>query len=68
MREEVASCGFLAVTVAGLVLLFSDLVAFSHGLDFSFGDIKKRMRLTDSTRQINQMIRIRIERVALQPA
>jgi hypothetical protein len=44
MREEVASCGFLAVTVAGLVLLFSDLVALSHGLDFSFGDIKKRMQ------------------------
>jgi hypothetical protein len=36
--------------------------------DFSFGDIKKRMRVTDSTRQINQMIRIRLERVALQPA
>jgi hypothetical protein len=29
MREEVASYSFLAVTVAGLVLLFSGLVAFA---------------------------------------
>jgi hypothetical protein len=31
MREEVASYGFLAVTVAGLVLLFTGLVAFAFG-------------------------------------
>jgi hypothetical protein len=29
MREEFASTTFLAVTVAGLVLLFSGLVAFA---------------------------------------
>jgi hypothetical protein len=31
MREEIASYGFLTVTVAGLVLLFSGLVAFAFG-------------------------------------
>lgn len=36
--------------------------------DFSFGDIKKQMRVVDSTRQINQMIRTRLERAALQTA
>jgi hypothetical protein len=36
--------------------------------DFSFGDIKHRMRVVDSTRQINQMIRTRLERVALMEA
>jgi hypothetical protein len=33
--------------------------------DFSFAEIKARMRVTDSTRQINQMIKTRLERVAL---
>jgi STAS-like domain of unknown function (DUF4325) len=32
---------------------------------FSFGDIKAHMRVTDSTRQINQMIKMRLERAAL---
>jgi hypothetical protein len=32
---------------------------------FSFGDIKKLMRVTNSTRQINQMIKTRLERAAL---
>jgi uncharacterized protein DUF4325 len=36
--------------------------------DFSFWDIKSRMRVTDSTRQINQMIKARLERTALQAA
>lgn len=36
--------------------------------DFSFNDIKKQMRVIDSTRQINQMIRTRLERSALQAA
>ena len=31
MREEVASYSFLAVTVAGLVPLFTGLVAFAFG-------------------------------------
>jgi hypothetical protein len=33
--------------------------------DFSFRDIKSRMRVMDSTRQINQMIKMRLERAAL---
>jgi STAS-like domain of unknown function (DUF4325) len=33
--------------------------------DFSLGDIKGLMRVTDSTRQINQMIKTRLERAAL---
>jgi hypothetical protein len=33
--------------------------------EYSFGDIKSRMRVTDSTRQINQMIKMRLERAAL---
>jgi STAS-like domain of unknown function (DUF4325) len=32
---------------------------------FSFSDIKRRMRVTDSTRQINRMIKTRLERAAL---
>jgi STAS-like domain of unknown function (DUF4325) len=36
--------------------------------DFSFADIKQLMRVTESTRQINQMIRTRLERTALQAA
>lgn len=36
--------------------------------DFSLGDLKKRIRVVDSTRQINQMIRTRLERSALQAA
>jgi hypothetical protein len=36
--------------------------------DFSFSDIKQIMRVTDSTRQINQMIRTRLEQSALQAA
>jgi STAS-like domain of unknown function (DUF4325) len=36
--------------------------------DYSFNDIKKQMRVIDSTRQINQMIRMRLERAAMQPA
>ena len=33
--------------------------------DFSFGDIKSLMRVTKSTRQINHMIKARLERAAL---
>lgn len=36
--------------------------------DYSFGDIKKRMKVTESTRQINEMIRTRLEKSALQAA
>lgn len=36
--------------------------------DFSFNDVKKQMRVVDSTRQINEMIRARLERAAVQHA
>jgi STAS-like domain of unknown function (DUF4325) len=68
LRSAMASGGPFLVSFAKIQTATSSFVnaAFVPLLkDFSFRDIKARMRVTDSTRQVNQMIKTRLERAAL---
>jgi hypothetical protein len=68
LRMAMANGAAFAVSFVGVQTATSSFVntAFVPLLKhFSFGDIKRRMRVTDSTRQINQMIKMRLERAAL---
>lgn len=60
----------VSVSFAGLTSATSSFVnaAFVDLLhDMSFDDIKERVRITNSTRQINDMIRTRLTREAERP-
>jgi hypothetical protein len=68
LRSAMASGARFVVSFIGVQTATSSFVnaAFVPLLkDFSFADVKRRMRVTDSTRQINQMIKTRLERAAL---
>jgi hypothetical protein len=68
VRSALASGAPFVVSFAGVQTATSSFVnhAFVPLLrDFSFGIVKKQMRVTNSTRQINQMIKSRLERAAL---
>jgi hypothetical protein len=68
LRSAMANGALFAVSFIGVQTATSSFVNASFCAllkHFSFGDIKGRMRVTDSTRQINQMIKTRMERAAL---
>jgi hypothetical protein len=68
LRSAMASGKPFVVSFTGVQTATSSFVNASFVpllKDFAFADIKHRMRVTDSTRQINHMIKIRFERAAL---
>ncbi len=71
LRPAFADSGTVTVSFDGLNIATSSFVAaaFLPLLDqHSFDDLKRRMRVINSTRQINQQIKSRLEREATNAA
>jgi hypothetical protein len=71
LRDAMQAGGSVAVTFEGVQTATSSFVnmAFVPLLDdYSFDHIKQHLRVTKSTRQINDMIKTRLERAALAAA
>lgn len=67
LRDALRSGDRFVVSFAGISTATSSFVnaAFVELLhDFSFADIKARLRIVDSTAQINDMVRSRLQREA----
>jgi hypothetical protein len=65
LNSAMGTQGLVTVSFDGIQTATSSFVnaAFVELLSrFSYGDIKLRIRVTDSTRQINDMIKTRLER------
>lgn len=67
LQKALGTPGSVVVSFDGVQTATSSFVhaAFVALLDhFSYGDLKARLKVTDSTRQINEMIKARLERSA----
>ena len=71
LRAALANCGSVAVSFDGINVTTSSFVAAAFlpllG-QLSFDDVKRRMRVINSTRQINLLIKSRLEREAAKAA